>query len=205
MSTSIMAVVVRLVRGWVRLYTAGLPPAVRDGRRAEVASDLWEQECDAGAVCCRPDDTAWQMFSRWLLGISADLSWRFEQMGAHRRAGKIPERSGNMNTLVAQGALLALAVLLTLGFAAGGVALIAATSSTSQYYPENVILGALGTSGAVIFLIGLYITRWRPLLGGGLLVAGAIPMGLMVVWLVYPPILVLLMAFFGIEIGRAHV
>jgi hypothetical protein len=31
-----------LVRSWTWLYTCGLPAAVRDARRAEIESDLWE-------------------------------------------------------------------------------------------------------------------------------------------------------------------
>ena len=31
----------------MRLYTAGLPPGLRDSRREEIAADLWEQVHDA--------------------------------------------------------------------------------------------------------------------------------------------------------------
>ena len=41
MSGFMMRLVTGLMRGWVRLYTAGLPPDRRDDRRAEIASDLW--------------------------------------------------------------------------------------------------------------------------------------------------------------------
>ena len=35
-----------VARNWVAVYTLGLPPSVRDARRAELQSDLWEQRND---------------------------------------------------------------------------------------------------------------------------------------------------------------
>lgn len=69
------------VRGWTRAYTSRLPPRVRDARRAEIDSDLWEFEHDperSGA-----DTAALHILARLTLGIPADLSWR----AAHRPAG----------------------------------------------------------------------------------------------------------------------
>jgi TonB family protein len=64
---------VSCVRGWTRWYTWRLPPAVRDARREEIESDLWESLHD-------PEMTAgWlvvQMMMRLTLGIPDDLAWR---------------------------------------------------------------------------------------------------------------------------------
>jgi hypothetical protein len=72
----------------VRLYTAGLPTEVREARRAELESDLWEQE--AGAAGCRPTTTALHVLRRFMLGIPADLSWRQRRGGSKifRKAGR---------------------------------------------------------------------------------------------------------------------
>ena len=43
MSIGFMPRSVGFVRAWVRLYTAGLPPGLRDSRREEIDADLWEQ------------------------------------------------------------------------------------------------------------------------------------------------------------------
>ncbi len=40
MNTSMMALAVGLTRWWVRLYTAGPPPEVRDDRRDMLAASL---------------------------------------------------------------------------------------------------------------------------------------------------------------------
>ena len=72
----------RLVRGWVRLYTSGLPAEVRDGRREEIDGDLWEQVRDAMEIGRVPRYLRSDVLVRWLLGVPADLSWRVAQ-GAH--------------------------------------------------------------------------------------------------------------------------
>ena len=61
-------------RRWVRLYTRGLAAEVRDGRRDEVDSDLWEQtrESRTGLLL------ALSLFARCLGGLTADISWRIE-------------------------------------------------------------------------------------------------------------------------------
>jgi hypothetical protein len=62
----------RIVQGWAHIYTAGLPPAVREDRAAELRSDLWEQLHDP------EQDKARQVIGRLAKGIPADLVWRLE-------------------------------------------------------------------------------------------------------------------------------
>ena len=90
MSALLLTHSIRLTRRWVRLYTAGLPTEVREARRAELESDLWEQEQEAGAAGCRPTTTALHVQRRFMLGIPADLSWRQQQGGSKiiRKAGR---------------------------------------------------------------------------------------------------------------------
>jgi hypothetical protein len=63
-----------IVRAWTCVYTWRLPAYVRDARRAEIASDLWE---------CRQDPAygsnlraALHVLLRLLLGVPDDLEWR---------------------------------------------------------------------------------------------------------------------------------
>jgi hypothetical protein len=44
--TAFSAFVVACVRRWTCVYTWRLPPAVRDARREEIESDLWESSHD---------------------------------------------------------------------------------------------------------------------------------------------------------------
>jgi len=69
---------------WVRLYTAGLPPAVRDARCDEIASDVFEH-------CAHRDAThhavRLELAGRTLRGAAGDLLWRYEEgraMRSHR-------------------------------------------------------------------------------------------------------------------------
>ncbi len=71
-----------LVRGWTRVYTAGLPRPLREARRAEIESDLWEGCHDQAAP---PGGAiAAQILARLVLGLHDDLHWRATQGGASR-------------------------------------------------------------------------------------------------------------------------
>lgn len=64
-----------LVRGWVALYTLGLPDALRTRRRGELTADLAEEAADAvrrGTVT----GLAGRRLVRLVLGMPADLVWR---------------------------------------------------------------------------------------------------------------------------------
>ena len=69
---------VRVARWWTRCYTAALPGDVRDARRAEVESDLWESMADGGA--------ARHILARLALGILDDLTWSMTRMDTSTRA-----------------------------------------------------------------------------------------------------------------------
>lgn len=69
------------VRCWTRLYTWRLPPAVRDARREEIESDLWESSHDAGGT---ETEFVMQTVMRLTLGIADDLAWRFAQVTVTR-------------------------------------------------------------------------------------------------------------------------
>jgi hypothetical protein len=56
-----------VARWWTRLYTAGLPVDLRDARRAEVESDLWESVADGAP--------SRHILARVALGLADDLSW----------------------------------------------------------------------------------------------------------------------------------
>jgi hypothetical protein len=66
-----------LVRLWTRLYTRGLPPALRDRRREEIASDLWELEHDPDRKA--DASSALRVLARMVAGLPDDVGWRMEQ------------------------------------------------------------------------------------------------------------------------------
>lgn len=65
------------VRAWTRLYTSRMPPALRETRRAEIESDLWE--CQRDAARDRVIGAAFHILLRLLIGMPDDLGWRVEQ------------------------------------------------------------------------------------------------------------------------------
>ena len=85
MSGRLLQMAAALVRGWAAVYTWGMPPALRDARRAEIASDLWEcQQAEASNP-----RLALQIAARLLLGMHDDLAWRGEQRRPPRRAAQV--------------------------------------------------------------------------------------------------------------------
>jgi hypothetical protein len=70
-ATAIAAAAVRL---WTRLYTSGLPVDVRNARRAEIESDLWEfvHDPDGDDGLHRPV----HILLRLMRGVADDLRWR---------------------------------------------------------------------------------------------------------------------------------
>lgn len=81
--TRVMAFVAACVRCWTRMYTWGLPPAVRDVRRQEIDSDLWESSHDPGVTRAQ---LIIQMVTRVTLGMVDDLAWRFAQVTVSRQS-----------------------------------------------------------------------------------------------------------------------
>ena len=73
-----------VIRTWVGLYTRGLPRELREARRQELASDLWEQQQLSAFVNETPLETAGEMFARTLLGMPADITWRVQSQFATR-------------------------------------------------------------------------------------------------------------------------
>src|SRR5436309_3503637 len=68
-----------LVRIWTHLYTFALPSEIRDRRRAEIESDVWESEHD-------PDVPHHAIVLRLLRGMPADLLWRLEVTPSRQHA-----------------------------------------------------------------------------------------------------------------------
>ncbi len=87
------------VRGWTRLYTVNLPAPLRDARRQEVDSDLWESAHDPEM----PSETlAFQILGRLIAGVPDDVQWRLEQntLGEQGRRVAVLAGAAGILTLV---------------------------------------------------------------------------------------------------------
>jgi hypothetical protein len=100
-----------LVRGWVDLYTRGLPADARTARRDEIDDDLWCEHAEAAAAGRSARSLDADLFLRLLFGLPADVSWRLAYRG--RTAAERMKRSSSMNARI----LGVLAIMYGLSFA----------------------------------------------------------------------------------------
>lgn len=68
-----------VVHAWTWLYTSGLDPDLRDDRRGQIESDIWEFKDDGQEQGIGEWWLAGHMLIRLVLGMSDDLLWRSEQ------------------------------------------------------------------------------------------------------------------------------
>jgi hypothetical protein len=123
---------VRVAEGWVAWYTRGLPAEVRDARRAELRSDLFEHRRHAAAGGQRRLRWSLQVGGRVVRGVPDDLWWRFAQQAASRPRTAASERRRQLLAWLLDWVVspaVAIGVLLTTWFSAsplrGAVALLA--------------------------------------------------------------------------------
>jgi len=169
--------VVGMTRSWVAVYTSGLAPELRDARRAEIDSDLWEHQRTARLQDQPPGETALQLLTRLLLGILSDVTWRLET--GHSVSG---ERSIRMNEALYMRGLVAVGVALAL------LVVIVGVGSIFNAFEDGdnsgwVWGGSLSALSGVAVMVGLLISRPNPLLGIGLVAAGAITIAVLWHWL----------------------
>ena len=69
-----------LTRGWVQAYTVGLPTRIRADRKAEIASDLWEQATESGVEGESASAVAAHIVGRTVLGMPADVAWHLGEL-----------------------------------------------------------------------------------------------------------------------------
>jgi hypothetical protein len=73
------SLLLRAVEGWVAMYTRGLPTQVRDARRAELRSDLFEHLRQAAGQGHGRLRRSLQVLGRVVRGMPDDLAWRAAQ------------------------------------------------------------------------------------------------------------------------------
>jgi hypothetical protein len=157
-----------VVRGWVGLYTRGLLPDLRDGRRAEIESDLWAQAEESAMAGHPPITLDIEMVTRLVLGIPADIGWRWSHRGdrpATDRKEIVMQEPRSHQVLTVIGIVVAL-----LGLAFGAVEGFKSFAQNVPY-PASPSIVALLLLGPGLALVGLAIVHRNPV-GGWLAVIG---------------------------------
>ena len=163
----------RMTLAWVRTYTRGIPDPIRDERRSELESDLWEHRATAKHAGIGVRATSFSIAARALAGISADLAWRRDTKGAlmNAQTTTVDGRGWLGTTTDIMAALMGgFAVLAGLGAALGD--------------GDSAGFGALLLVTGLVLLAGAYLRTRRPPAGLTLIVVGAISWSFLMYWLV---------------------
>jgi hypothetical protein len=136
---------------WADRYTRGLPGEVRDRRREEIASDVFEQ------LHAASDGRQRAITWRTVRGIPSDVAWRRQEMHAMRSDNPAPRESRlrNVWAVATQRWFAPLAVLLTIFNVLFAIAVIKEGKGSGQ-----VVGPILLTLCTAAIATGLWL-RWR--------------------------------------------
>ena len=154
-----------LVRRWVALYTVGLPPNLRDTRRAEIEDDLWSEAHDT-LVDATDSSVSGDVLARMVFGMWADITWRLEQRHGDRDR-PLPTSLSTSTRVVASLSIV------------GGSALAVASmiwgmfDATSPVAIPGRLLFVTGFGGLAMALWG-FIIGFNDRIAGGVAVLGVI-------------------------------
>ncbi|HUG29116.1 MAG TPA: hypothetical protein VMQ65_01180 [Candidatus Limnocylindria bacterium] len=197
------------VRRWVRLYTAGLEPSVRDRRRDEIDADLWDQVdwlTGNGRTAAAITMAVWL---RWLSGVPDDVFWRRDQPRAARSA---PAPTEGRRDMFGSGSRAAL--VLPVGAVAIAIAVAIASlvigeiqhQEQSERLVSSELLGSIHigllAAGLASLVAGFAIMRSRPAVGAVLAVGGSWVAGLMAYWLIVPLLIAVAISFYAMRRAR---
>jgi hypothetical protein len=173
-----------LVSWWVATYSRHLPAEVAQRRRAELASDLWEQCAVGRAVGAPAAAVALSILRRMAAGMPADLRWRHRQLAAARGRPLGPGGRPVVQT-AARIWWLVLAALVGGFEVLFGVALPLHEGGN----PGSIAGGALIATAGLLVLGGIAGRRRRRarLAGDVMIAVGAMPM-LPWVWIIPLPL-----------------
>jgi hypothetical protein len=162
-----------LVRGWVDLYTRGLPADARAARRDEIDDDLWCEHEEAVVLGRSARSLDADLALRLMFGIPSDISWRLTQPANKTTVGIEGINSMNTRTLgvvaIVAGLIFGTLFVLfipfshtvwtgrigvfgVLGTLVGAIAFMAAAIGIAMRFQDR--LGAIGGLGAALTALG---------------------------------------------------
>lgn len=170
---------------WARRYTRGLPDPVAERRRAEIASDGWEQRAYARDIGAPAFVLTVSIVRRVLAGVPADLRWSRAQVAATR--GVPPGWEGSpVSGWLRRNWWVVLAVLVGAFELAMGV-----DQLVDEPKRDNVLALAAFGGFASLVIVGAWLRPRRRVAGDIMIAIGVLPM-LPFVWMVVPPVVALI-------------
>jgi hypothetical protein len=176
------------------MYTRRLPEQLRDERRAEIDSDLWEHNAELDERRERSWLASLEVAGRTITGMPADLAWRNQQLSFARGATSVaPIEGTTMQTteiapkqgyptwlVVVASAMAALAFSFGIGAVLGAV-----LGGQSDEDDGMSMWGLFLTLDAAGIAAGLLLARRAPIVSVLLVAAGAVGFGLLSFWMVF--------------------
>lgn len=177
----------RFAAWWVHCYTTRVGVEAAESRRAEIASDLWEQCAHGRLVEAPPLAVGVSIVRRTVAGIPADLMWSRMQRAAAR--GRPPLSEGTPMSLSSQVKRYWWSVLAVLAGAlqvVGGGWLLIDEPRVDDAVAQACVIGGLG----VLVIAGVAVRRRHRVPGDVMIIAGLLP-SFALFWLVFPALLAL--------------
>ncbi len=180
-----------VVRGWVWLYTLGLPLEMRNARRAEIASDLWDQTNALGVHGPGATGDKSSILLRCLRGIPADLLWRFVE--ARIQSSFTKERP--MTQMFGVRSSLGLATMILMAMLVVASIVLIAVHTIEYDDPSRrlivpwlkyVIGFSLLFLGFALSVVGFGLIQRAPGLGAVLAIGGIWMVAVLFYWMWYP-------------------
>ena len=196
----------RFVRGWVRMYTLGLPIETRSARRTEIDADVWDQTHAWDLHGPSTPGGPSSVLLRCLRGMPADLLWRFAEAPTHRNSteGRSAMQTFTMRSSIGRATIILTALLVVATITFTVVHQIERSNGTQII--NQGLLDALRYSllavGLVLTVSGFGLIRRAPWLGAVLAVGGSWTSALIVFWLIWPLFVAAGVSVFAIRWAR---
>ena len=198
MSQSWLALAEKLIRAWVRLYTAGLALPTKNRRRLEIESDLWDQRQDVSNDGRSQRDFTAQILLRWLLGVPSDLAWRVTQV-RERMPGRAGIKDAAIDITEAWKRFLSIGTILAAFYLFLGLGTLLGRDDPYGVVRLN---GLIPVGFAALTAAGLWLCWMRPRIGVVLALLGAIPAAAMTVWSLFTPVLAAALLVLAVQFLR---
>jgi hypothetical protein len=184
----------RFTRRWVAMYTRRLPEHLRDERRAEIDSDLWEHHAELDDRRERSWLALLEVAGRTITGMPADLAWRSQQLSFARGAsGVAPTEGTAMQTTETTSKygyptwlVVVAAAMAVLASAFGVGALLGGLFGGQSGEDEGMSMwGLFLTLDAATIAVGLLLASRAPIVSVVLVALGAVGFGILSFWMFF--------------------